>query len=78
MDLKNILLTAMACAFAVSVAAQTPPAPPAQPGKAATGEKRKVEDKDHDDKAGEDKDKDDKKEGKHDHKKKHNHKSKKT
>jgi ribosomal protein L12E/L44/L45/RPP1/RPP2 len=77
MNLKNFLLGAALCAFAFSVTAATPPAPPAQGGNTAAGEKRKVEDKDHDDKAGEDKDKDDKKEGKRDHKNRHDHKPKK-
>ena len=71
-------LTVVVLLATIPVAGQTPSAPPAQPGKAATTEKRKVEDKDHDGKAGEDKDKDDKKDGKKDHKKKHDHKPKKS
>lgn len=82
MNLKTLMLAAALSIFALGAAAQTPPAPPADaPKSAVKGEKRKVEDKDHDAKD-EDKDKDDKndkgkKDGKRDHKK-HDRKPKKA
>ena len=82
MNLKTLMLAATLSLFALGAAAQNPPAPPADAPKAAVkGEKRKVEDKDHDGKD-EDKDKDskdskDRKDGKRDHRK-HDHKPKKA
>ncbi len=80
MNLKMTLAAAMISTFALSIASQTPPAPPEDAPKASVkGEKRKVEDKDHDGKdEDKDKDKDKDKDAKHDHKKKHHDHKKKS
>jgi hypothetical protein len=86
MNLKKAVLAALVSIFAFAVMAQTPGPPsnpPTKSGTAGAPEKRKVQDKDHDDKKGgdedKDKDKDKDKDGKgdKDHKKKHDHKHKK-